>query len=42
MTNITGNDGKQYPIQTLWSNDAAAGTGYCAGGSTDLPETPLG
>lgn len=42
MTNITGNDGKQYPIQTLWSNDAAAGTGYCAGGSDDLPTTPLG
>jgi hypothetical protein len=42
MTNITGNDGKQYPIQTLWSNDAAAGTGWCAGGSNDLPETPLG
>ena len=42
MTNITGNNGKQYPIQTLWSNDAAAGTGWCAGGSNDLPETPLG
>jgi serine protease len=37
LQNITGNDGKQYPIQTLWSNDAAAGTGYCAGGSNDLP-----
>jgi serine protease len=42
MQNITGNDGKQYPIQTLWSNDAAAGTGWCAGGNNDLPETPLG
>jgi serine protease len=37
MTNIRGNDGKLYPIQTLWSNDAAGGTGYCAGGSNDLP-----
>jgi len=37
MQNITGNDGKQYPIQTLWSNDDAGGTGYCAGGSNDLP-----
>jgi hypothetical protein len=37
MQNITGSDGKQYPIQTLWSNDDAGGTGYCAGGSNDLP-----
>jgi hypothetical protein len=37
LQSITGNDGRQYPIQTLWSNDAAAGAGYCAGGSNDLP-----
>ena len=39
LTNITGNDGKQYPIQTLWSNESAGGTGYCAGGGNDFPVT---
>jgi serine protease len=39
LTNITGNDGKQYPVQTLWSNESAAGAGYCAGGGNDLPVT---
>ena len=39
LQNIKGNDGKQYPIQTLWSNDAAGGIGYCAGGNNDLPST---
>jgi serine protease len=34
---IRGNDGRLYPVQTLWSNDSAAGAGYCAGGSNDLP-----
>jgi serine protease len=37
MANITGNDGKQYPVQSLWSNDAAAGTGWCAGNGNDFP-----
>jgi serine protease len=36
---ITGNDGKQYPVQSLWSNDSAAGAGYCAGAGDDLPVT---
>jgi serine protease len=36
LNNITGNDGKQYPVQSLWSNDAAAGTGYCAGANDDI------
>src|SRR5256714_264741 len=40
LTNITGNDGKQYPIQTLWSNESAGGAGYCAGGGKDLPPPP--
>ena len=37
LNNITGNDGKQYPVQSLWSNDAAGGAGYCAGAGDDLP-----
>jgi serine protease len=37
MNNITGNDGQQYPVQSLWSNNAAGGTGYCAGAGNDLP-----
>jgi len=31
LNNITGNDGKKYPVQSLWSNESAGGTGYCAG-----------
>jgi hypothetical protein len=37
LNTITGNDGKPYAVQSLWSNDAAAGTGYCAGAGNDLP-----
>ena len=37
LNNITGNDGKRYAVQSLWSNDAAAGTGWCAGAGDDLP-----
>ena len=36
---ITGNDGKSYPVQSLWSNDSAGGAGYCAGAGDDLPVT---
>jgi serine protease len=39
LNNITGNDGKQYAVQSLWSNDSAAGTGYCAGAGDDFPVT---
>jgi serine protease len=39
LNNITGNDGKQYAVQSLWSNDSAAGAGYCAGAGDDLPVT---
>ena len=39
LNNITGNDGKQYPVQSLWSNNSAAGAGYCAGADDDLPVT---
>jgi serine protease len=37
VANITGSDGKQYAVQSLWSNDAGGGTGYCAGNGNDLP-----
>jgi serine protease len=39
LNNITGSDGKQYPVQSLWSNDSAGGAGYCAGAGDDLPVT---
>jgi len=39
LNNITGNDGKRYPVQSLWSNDSAAGVGWCAGAGDDLPVT---
>jgi serine protease len=39
LNNITGNDGKQYPVQSLWSNASAGGTGWCAGAGDDLPVT---
>ena len=34
--NITGNRGGRFAVQSLWSNDAAHGVGYCAGAGTDL------
>ena len=36
---IRGNRGGVFPVQSLWSNDSAAGVGYCAGAGTDLPVT---
>jgi serine protease len=39
LNNITGNDGKQYAVQSLWSNSSASGAGYCAGAGDDLPVT---
>jgi hypothetical protein len=39
LNNITGNDGKQYPVQSLWSNGSAGGAGWCAGAGDDLPVT---
>ena len=39
LNNITGNDGKQYPVQSLWSNNSAGGAGYCSGAGNDLPVT---
>jgi serine protease len=37
LNNITGNDGRRYAVQSLWSNNSAAGAGYCAGAGNDLP-----
>jgi serine protease len=31
--NMTGNDGKTYAVQALWSNQALNGAGYCAQGN---------
>jgi hypothetical protein len=37
INDITGNQGTKFAVQSLWSNAAAAGTGYCAGAGDDLP-----
>jgi hypothetical protein len=37
MGNMTGNAGDRFAVQSLWSNAANAGTGYCAGAGTDSP-----
>jgi serine protease len=37
MGDIKGNHGQTFAVQSLWSNQAAAGAGYCAGAGTDLP-----
>ena len=38
LGNIKGNRGTRFAVQSLWSNDAAEGAGYCAGAGTDLPQ----
>jgi hypothetical protein len=40
MGDVKGNGGTTFAVQSLWSNDAAGGAGYCAGAGTDLPSTP--
>ena len=37
LANITGNRGTEFAVQSTWSNNAAAGLGYCAGAGNDLP-----
>ena len=37
LGNVTGNRGGRFAVQSLWSNNAAGGAGYCAGAGTDLP-----
>ena len=34
---MTGNQGGTFPVQSLWSDNALGGAGYCAGAGTDLP-----
>ena len=31
--NLTGNDGRTYPVQALWSNQSLNGVGYCSQGN---------
>jgi hypothetical protein len=38
--NNNGQPGQSFPVQSLWSNEAAGGAGYCAGSGTDLPSAP--
>jgi serine protease len=40
LGDVKGNGGQTFAVQSLWSNDAAGGAGYCAGAGTDLPSTP--
>lgn len=35
--NIRGNRGGTFAVQSMWSNRAAAGAGYCVGAGNDLP-----
>jgi hypothetical protein len=35
--NLKGDRGALFPVQSLWSNNAASGAGYCAGAGNDLP-----
>ncbi|MGZ4171799.1 MAG: hypothetical protein ACXVRN_10560 [Solirubrobacteraceae bacterium] len=38
LNDIRGNQGKTFAVQSLWSNDAAEGAGYCAGAGNDLSQ----
>jgi serine protease len=38
LNDIKGNHGGRFAVQSLWSNQAAAGVGYCAGAGNDLPQ----
>jgi len=38
--NNNGKPGQSFPVQSLWSNNAAGGAGYCAGSGNDLPASP--
>ncbi|HZE05179.1 MAG TPA: hypothetical protein VE127_08145, partial [Solirubrobacteraceae bacterium] len=37
MGDIKGNHGSTFAVQSLWSNNANLGTGYCAGAGSDSP-----
>jgi hypothetical protein len=38
LGDIKGNRSSTFAVQSLWSNNAAEGAGYCAGAGTDLPQ----
>jgi hypothetical protein len=38
--NANGHPGLTFAVQSLWSDNAAGGAGYCAGAGTDLPSAP--
>jgi hypothetical protein len=38
INDIKGNHGQTFAVQSLWSNQAAEGAGYCAGAGNDLPQ----
>jgi hypothetical protein len=38
LSDIKGNHGQTFAVQSLWSNQAAEGAGYCAGAGNDLPQ----
>jgi hypothetical protein len=38
INDIKGNHGQTFAVQSLWSNEAAEGAGYCAGAGDDLPQ----
>ena len=38
INDVKGNHGGTFAVQSLWSNAAAAGAGYCAGAGNDLPQ----
>jgi hypothetical protein len=40
MNNVTFPDGKTFAVQSLWSDAAAFGTGWCAGAGDDFPQSP--
>jgi hypothetical protein len=44
LGDINGNAGERFAVQSLWSNAANQGTGYCAGAGTDspVPSAPYG
>jgi serine protease len=37
MSDITGNRGGTFAVQSLWSNEGAGGAGYCQGSANELP-----
>jgi hypothetical protein len=38
LNDIKGNRGSTFAVQSLWSNQAAEGAGYCAGAGNNLPQ----